>query len=1471
MDQWLDSLSEDWVSQPRSQHSSSLLRAPPEIESIGLQSRIPRPKSRTVSSHFITNRGNLESQSLGISVGSRKDILKARTQSELNVPRSSTPDGYAKRGSPRLSTKQTQSGTKSPLSRPSSVLGTIHHKASPNKHQSTNMTPEWKKRLVKGQAGDGEQTDLFSPKAKPLSSVFNPPRASTRSPKNDGGKRWMMRNENVPSSSSKPLTPSNAQRNGYVKKPTPTRNSLGGPMVTGPDQDLSDGFSSIRISKEKTTNGQINYAAIDSSLQRLQSSMNQFHDKQETKYSPGNRVPTANHSKKSSLDTAMQNEKHDITAQSLPDDLSVGTDMFAANGGFVSFKRGGYSDDGSFGRRTLSASSSSRNLDGPSLQAKNLRKDNAMMTEPQRPTLEPRLPSPNTPKRQQQAQSSPERPQSSGSPLKLFDKYDTFTNDRLMRRMSKFEEAFQEASPKKDELEDYQHTFISSPNTEPSQRRVVSGNDESRAFSKASSFGEGELDQYVFPDPIEQKATLPQLPCLAPEEVNKKVPMRRQSAKRKPFRLRMPRDRTSGEASSLRRNTLELELERNHTAQDQSHSEVHHTVHRKRLPYSPAKDPAPKRRRTINSPEERLRTRSAVSVDVLENETHDTPSRPLVGRKRKDALYEKEQQAADPRVLAMRQIRRPRNPTPNQTSSAARQPTEGDLRSQYPTDPVTPSGEADIKVDPPTQIVAGALATIALNAAHDVAQGSRKPSVTTADFFNEAQQIMRLIRAEKRPQSSHTTTEASQIESQIIDEESDLAESTKDDFSRPPSRENGNLLMPKEPARLDSRVVSHLRKYEDKDDLGLALSSSLKSLKMKCSRTSSDISVVHRIDLQERVSNESDPPNVRIIERPIRTESENISTLSYDETANEKQRINSQDSDRSTKGSLPTGSSGSSSRKFVITPETVAHLLSDQMAGMIFDHERQMWIKRKGSINTEVVDASETRSESSEENLFGDIPDLTVNEMEELQMVKDAVYAVDSIPSMVNKINHEQHMSPNLPALTHKETHTGEESRPVTAGSKSIAPVEDSSAPSKYSHFASSGPAPSTRATSWGDDFWPQKLQSMQIPTLDAVNEHVSPNSAEEVEHEISILAGRIAEAPNREGDKHRKTRVVTVAFSSPLVEQLQSSNLPGDLEHASHIQATETPSRRISQRKMSTGRNIPTSNMKRSNQSSLKVSKEDLSYLKRPMSRLDEHEELSIVPYSVNGNRTLQLAVSTPLPLSKSLMLPSSAGQRSSIGFRLSPLADFTVHQVDSPVDAITSKRSSGMSVVEANNRLSFTAQNLVKHLTDLEPYEPYWEYLRTINLRDRGLTSLHMLDEFCEHAEELDVSNNRIGELNGVPSSVRLLNISGNVLSDLSAWHHLQHLQYLNVSSNGLTSLKGLHMLIHLRALKADNNAIDSLEGIEDLDGLLDLRIQRNQLRSVDFESFDLYDVFENLMYIANDHQETVDRSRPWGQQHL
>ena len=1416
-----------------------------------------------------------DGSSSNLSTRSQKDILKARTQSELNTPRkrTPTPNGRGKVGSPARSTKHRPKGHDSPRSKPPTLQGTVQHKASPSKDQYKKATPEWKKRIVQGEVGKNTQTDLFSPRPVGLESVFKPPTVSSPSPQKGIGKTKKTQVEDAMSAPlhkpSEACQSSTTRIGDLVKAPPevelPKENSesrIGSPVpddefnkgeisanASASDQSKSDKFTPVYISRRNTADGRVNYTAVDISMQRLRSNMDYL--RLQSLRRPSSRstcIDGGRSDVSSSKDSVLSKQMDETTSHSLPDDLSIGTDAFAANGGFVNVKRGGLSNEGSFYRRTLSPSSS-LNLDDPSRKRPASQEVSASQERTNDLEQQKAPSSPKTPlKNNQRTQGSPEQPRSSGSPLKLFDKYDTFTNDKLIRRMSKFEETF--GQNVHEQTSAGSNDILTSPSPRPKVLRLQrSWTQKGEHWNgiRVNSFGGGELDAYSFSDPGDHEPALPELPRMTSEQIRAEVPARRGPHKRS-FRLSQSANKPYFAHQTIKGSEGRTPLDSGPAYDDQGfeqpyiQSELRHTLSGKRLPLCQSNEPIPKKRRTIDSSEER----GVEECDIHDDgEISKVMSKPLVGRKRKDALYDNEQQAADPRILAMRQIRRPRNPTPNQASSSAKKTP---IDSTKPDAWVDVDEDAKVKMDPPTQIVAGALATVALTTAQDMSCGPRKASVTTADFFSEAQQIMQLIRAERRPRSSQTTADASTVEPQTIQEESVGADSTRDDFSRPPSREGGSLGKLRVPTQLDARVISHLRKFEDKDDLGLALSSSLKSFRMNHSRSTSDSSIVHKRGPTADSGHETDPPNIRILERQMDSQRRERSPASHayksrDEKANTDSNFSYFPS---TRRSIPTGSSGSSSNKMVIAPETVAHLLSDQMAGMVFDHQKQMWTKRKGSVNTESLDPGDgAASEDSEEDLFGDIPDLSVDEMEELKRVQEAV----SVANTIDQVS-QRDLAPHHSHTVQPRDIDGplERARPKTAEGKSIGPAEDSSAPSKYSHFASSGLIPSTRATSWGDEYWPQKPQAMQVPNLPAVNENSTPNHGEEVEHEISILEGRGADARSEQGHRKNQARVVTVAFSSPLVDQMQPPDLDEGLSQDGDPHFDDSPRQYIPKRPASTRTRMSVGFGRKpgSRYVSRRRSFGDQSHVARPMSRLDEHEEMSIVQYSVKGNRTMDISISTPLPLSRSPLAPPATCQHSSVGFHLSPLPDFTVNQIDRPVDAkpdTIARVSASKCITGPDYKLSLTAQDLVKHLTDLEPFEPYWEYIRSVNLRNRGLTSLHLLDEFCSKAEELDVSNNQIGELNGIPSTVRLLDIRANCLSDLAAWHNLRHLQYLDVSGNNLTNLKGLHALVHLRALRADNNSLDSLDGIEDLNGLLSLRLRQNRLRIVDFKHYDLY----------------------------
>lgn len=138
-----------------------------------------------------------------------------------------------------------------------------------------------------------------------------------------------------------------------------------------------------------------------------------------------------------------------------------------------------------------------------------------------------------------------------------------------------------------------------------------------------------------------------------------------------------------------------------------------------------------------------------------------------------------------------------------------------------------------------------------------------------------------------------------------------------------------------------------------------------------------------------------------------------------------------------------------------------------------------------------------------------------------------------------------------------------------------------------------------------------------------------------------------------------------------------------------------------------------------------------------------------------------------------------------------------------------------------------------LLRVLTDVVPFEPSWKDLEHINLRERGLESVVRLKEFLPNLDEINLSDNNIAYLTGLPPSLRFLSLVNNRLGDLSSFTYLKNLESLDISGNtGVTSIRQLACLRHLRTLKADGCGINSIEGIEHLDGLVTLSICNNSI---------------------------------------
>ncbi|KAI9821949.1 MAG: hypothetical protein M1827_002531 [Pycnora praestabilis] len=1297
----------------------------------------------------------------------------------------------------------------------------------------------------------------------------------------------------------------------------------GNRTVSRQDVARNEEISPIFVTRHNTVNGLINYEVLNESAQRR---CNELHDL----------VQNEDQGEGSDLD---QQQKHDSqkisdtcssphaslprtwTSSSLPHDLSTGTQGFASNGGFVNFRRRGCSNEGFFERGNLSSSSlpllaesdHARDISrteevwhiSPQLRPMQIASEREDAVPPAAPTP-PAIP--QTPTRSSMRRvSTPEISKSSGSPLKLFGGYDTFTNERLLRRMSQFEDSLynededfsrtdnHEPRPKEErgeqehvsEMEEF--SMHMTPTTQNPARYAL-GQRLSPRSTQRCSFGRGELDNYEFREEdsdgsprsrsfdanILDQSPLSQLRSGWQTRIEFPIPPRatvdadtaRYHQSFKEFReISHLTKRRTFDNGKLGHRQPAKEIEDNQRSMLVGPSE------NKRSPPSPFKNPTPKRRRTLCRSEFEtvgIRQQSFESIRVEHQEMQSTTDRGAQG-----ALCDMNDQAANPEILAMRQMLRPRTPTPNQMRMEDGRSSHGKPHTQHMRNPRIHNTIApEVTLEAQAEIVAEELASFGVDVGKHMLDESRRGSVTTQDFLDEAVKIMNFIRAKGRPDSGSGSIEESESESAdplggstSVVHSDDM--SSVEEFSRPPSREGVSVAKARSCKSQDPRVLSHLRKFEEKEELDILVTSSLNRLSVS-ENPPKGIEAAMPLSSTESYEMESNQSNIRITENPnVKRKRRNSDFWAHEPTIEIPEcHVSSHGSHPSSHSSssrtVQTGSSTSTTTKHVIGPDRVSHLIPEQIAGMTYDRDRQIWIKRK-TVSIEIQTKGEkSMSEETDDDPFGEIPDLSVDELEELQRVqvvaaerRDEELAVNSVEAR-EQLHYEE--------LTVKHGDVNESIaviRPHVGSDFGSNQIHRSSAPSESSRLASNGLRTETRATSWGEDDGTVKQPRQQQTEAELGGE--IPNTNNDVEHEIKIHEDRIAATHNRPGAV-QGTREVTFSISSPLMTSMQrldincshglgpetwtdasELNPGGSAIEETHDLDHSTCSQHSTLRRAST--RVTSKSVYRG--AARRVSFGSHSFTARPVSRIKEQSEDSFCQ-NHGGARTtsFDVTISTPLPLrgvpnSDLLPLSPPSGRRTNMSFHLSPLPDFTVNQKDESlcleVDHLASRRGQ-FSRREVETSISLAAKDLVKKLTDVEPYEPYWDYLRQLDLKGKGLVTLHMLNEFCGRIEYLDVSENEIGQLSGVPYTVRSLRIQSNCLSNLTAWGHLRNLQYLDVSGNQIESLEGFRDLVHLRELRADNNSISSLEGVMDLDGLTLLRVRGNRLEEVDFEATEM-----------------------------
>lgn len=1424
---WLDSLSEDWISQSGSDASDGQLPPIPPPDDVDaaqkrlLQSRIPRRSGNKPSAPPTS--------------GNSPTALSERTTNDINISMKRLPTKLSRE------VKADTSRAVSDASHGSVVHNSLPNGRSPSKDR---QTPEWKRRLVYGEIPYGEQRDLFCSAAAGLEDMFKPPQGDEgelfigtqhaphhidvtlpSSPPtypqrvtaadleefehSEDGDEYPA--DITPSPSPRPLqreikykcnesSPVRADRymnsspgardaecrgaqNDESNLTVPDENQDALRKASGQTDTRNEDFSPIVIGKHGTESGSVEFAPIDVPIDQLWQKLERLRVNQMLLDSQADLRAGFDADVKKTLGDAEN------------------TEDYMHKGGFINVRRGGRSGDGSFYYRGLSSemgADTSEMLPEESLQASTPKQFPSIRTLGTNPW--PTLQSQRSPSLPRAPFPSPEKKQDVGdggskenSPLKLFGPYDTFTNQTLLRRISQFEEGSGSPSQRSpaSEIEDVVSDKArkgAAEQSDPDHRNI-------------SKFGGSDLDGYEFKghssDEIYEDSDVIGKENRSP---------RGDSMRPYPLRVLKGPETSPGGCSDLiierRRSKSETPL-RNQDGQQGA--ATHQMANGPRTPKrdppsdskrqrtSPAKDPTPKRRRTLHRSD--IAFGRELQAGAIDN-PHAQAQPGLPGKKRKDALPGSFE-LADPSVLAQRSILQPQSPGSSKNSLASGTKTRQSPARKPPKDREISFNDALTETD-------------------------RKPSIRTQDFVDQAAQIMAMIRNQVKPELA-SLGESEEEDTQQGEKQSNKAapsqDSTSEPFSRPPSRE-GNPIAWAQQRQNDPELISRLKKYQEYSDGGVTCS--MRSADPTAGAVPKAGCLERQVEGRERarptgipvpVFGEitSDLPNVRI----------SNSSLPGSEHGAPPREYPSHSSNRSLSRTFPSASSRGSESRQIIMPESVSHLIPDRVGSMYLDKNKNVWIKKKelpsGQQHIPLL------SEDSEEDPFASIPDLTVDMTKEMQNLRLVRFADEA--EEISDLGHGQSQAKS-PAR-----------RDLSRGFVTLSTSEPIGSP--RGAFMTEEIAKLENSTGHGDSAPPEKSD---------------------------VGTGR----QNHDQASAGPLRSLTISFSSPIASVIQELT-PDDLDQLEDESAVdmnrlscESSSKPSSQKGAQVSNKTQSARGKSSQAPPRQPCHRGPAFIPRPISRIDEQDEESTVEIcdddrqvSIIGDRSMtshktpkggQASLSfmvnqTPGNSVLALAADDSAFIGRNVGkLSLSPLSDFTLNNHDQSfgfeVSYVMGHRH--MATGDGSKKvLSMTIRELVDKLGEAEPQESYWEDITKLDLHDKCLSSLHMLDEFCGKLVTLDASANNLNHLDGVPSTVRDLKVSQNLLTEITSWDHLMNLQYLDISGNDLTSLSALKNLVHLRSIRADDNQLTSLDGLDAHDGLLRLRARNNEIESVDFST--------------------------------
>jgi hypothetical protein len=441
----------------------------------------------------------------------------------------------------------------------------------------------------------------------------------------------------------------------------------------------------------------------------------------------------------------------------------------------------------------------------------------------------------------------------------------------------------------------------------------------------------------------------------------------------------------------------------------------------------------------------------------------------------------------------------------------------------------------------------------------------------------------------------------------------------------------------------------------------------------------------------------------------------------------------------------------------VITPDDVSHLLHSTVGSMTFDKQRKAWFKIRPSQmhkrkKSEDPKNEEVQSgEDEEEDIFKDIDDLVVDEAEE-----DEVQSNFSRPTS---------------------------SRSGSSGAGKVSMIEEEEEDGSHDHQDLK-----VQEGGNGEEYHDNSL-SYQYPPhpyvegADSENETFNDREARKEAEKIS--------QPNVEMSKP----AVPIPPKSPLRKSVSVSPLPSLSSSPAKSRASIPPSPlRKSVKALLQDENIPPPQ--------INVSPVRSPHRKTPSTEKRMRKSLPLPPLDTPEAIRIQdeMRLSSPKKMNSS---PPKPHQPFSAISTPQPKAKHKQHE-DSPF--LEPRQSLRLSISPPPGDISFartprqdvsfsvTTRTLVKHLTDFEPFEPYWENLRFVDFNGKGATSLEGLKTFCPKLEAIDLRDCKVKYFTGLPSSMRVLKASGNRLDGLVSFAWGKNLQYLDLANNDIDSLAGI-----------------------------------------------------------------------------